>query len=260
MCEPCGSRGPSRARLGPDDGEAGERTSAAGGWRPSAAARCSPRAATWGAAVAVKGAALRLDRPRMVRGGWCARRGVTCSQVRCAPRFDAVADDERRVRSGRALYGPRRRGPPSVGRYSPSGLGFCGLRDAARPTAPGAPRQLRPGARRQAAARVVRVARPIDRLRAHAHARLAQVRRGRVRGPPQLQALIDRGGQHPIDRQLGRSLSSRPRACRRVRLRERHRPARPPQRASSRCTVDRSRPSRCARRPRRCGPPRATTR
>ena len=108
-------------------------------------------------------------------------------------------------------------GRSAIGRYSPSGLGFWACATLRRPTAPGAPRQLRPGAGGQAAARVVRVARPVDGLRAHAHARLAQVRRRGVRGPAQLQALIDRGGQHPIDRQLGRSLSSRPRACRRVR-------------------------------------------
>ncbi len=92
-----------------------------------------------------------------------------------------------------------------------------GLRDAARPTAPGAPRQLRPGVGGQAAARVVRVARPVDGLRAHAHARLAQVRRRCVRGPTQPQALIDRSGQHRIIRQLGGPNASRPRACRRVR-------------------------------------------
>ncbi len=108
-------------------------------------------------------------------------------------------------------------GPVGYRPVFPQRAGLLGLRDAARPTAPAAPRQLRPGAGGQAAARVVRVARPIDRLRAHPHARLAQVRRGRMRGPPQLQTLIDRGGQHPIDRQLGRSLSSRPRARRRVR-------------------------------------------
>ena len=108
-------------------------------------------------------------------------------------------------------------GPVGYRPVFPQRAGLLGLRDAARPTAPGTPRQLRPGARRQTAARVVRVARPIDRLRAHPHARLAQVRRGRMRGPTQPQALIDRGGQHPIDRQLGRSLSSRPRARRRVR-------------------------------------------
>ena len=108
-------------------------------------------------------------------------------------------------------------GPVGYRPVFPQRAGLLGLRDAARPTAPAAPRQLRPGARRQAAARVVRVARPIDRLRAHAHARLAQVRRRGVRGPAQLQALIDRSGQHRIDRQLGHPRPSRPRTRRRVR-------------------------------------------
>ncbi len=110
-------------------------------------------------------------------------------------------------------------GRSAIGRYSPSGLGCArlGLRDAARPTAPGAPRQLRPGAGGQAAARVVRVARPVDGLRAHAHARLAQVRRRGMRGPPQLQALIDRGSQHRIVRQLAGPNAPRPRTCPRVR-------------------------------------------
>ena len=51
-------------------------------------------------------------------------------------------------------------GPVGYRPVFPQRAGLLGLRDAARPTAPAAPRQLRPGARRQAAARVVRVARP----------------------------------------------------------------------------------------------------
>ena len=43
-----------------------------------------------------------------------------------------------------------------------------------------------------------------------------------VRGPAQLQALIDRGGQHRIIRQLRGPNASRPRACRRVRRLDEH--------------------------------------
>ena len=64
-------------------------------------------------------------------------------------------------------------GPVGQPPVFPQRAGLLGLRDAARPTAPGTSRQLRPGAGGQAAARVVRVALPIDGLRAHAHARLA---------------------------------------------------------------------------------------
>ena len=108
-------------------------------------------------------------------------------------------------------------GPVGQPPVFPQRAELLGLRDAARPTAPGTPRQLLPGARGQAAARVVRVARPINRLRAHTHARLAQVRRRGVRGPTQPQALIDRSGQHRIIRQLGDPNASRPRTRRRVR-------------------------------------------
>ena len=77
------------------------------------------------------------------------------------------ADDEVAfpVAGLRAVRDVVRAGRLSAG-IPPAGWAF-GPADAARPTAPAAPRQLRPGARRQAAARVVRVDRSSPRTRSY---------------------------------------------------------------------------------------------